>query len=268
MNGDNGVTLNLSDDSSQDRVENDNVVVDEEQQNDEQGMDDSEEEDEEEEEEDDVDLTIIENELVCTNDNDVLIDNWEEDIETDSSDPSLLLHEKAIASSMNKCRTLFKMIKKSTTLTMYMVHQRKTAKIKRSIIPNVRSRWNSTFIMIDSLLALRSIFEKLFNDKHHLNIKHEQTEKLNQLEISSADWNHLSQLHHVLQVFFQSTKILSGKTYPTIRLAYFIVSRLKMFLNNDKDDYPFVKRLKRSILCKMTFCFDQDNEQSDLLKVR
>ena len=74
MNGDNDVTLSLSDDSSQDRVENDNVVVDEEQQNDEQGMDDSEEEDEEEEEEeeeDDVDLTIIENELVCTNDNDV-----------------------------------------------------------------------------------------------------------------------------------------------------------------------------------------------------
>ena len=71
------------------------------------------------------------------------------------------------------------MIRKSTTLTMYIVRQRKKAKIKRSIIPNVCSHWNFEFIMIDSLLALRSIFEKLFNDKHHLNIKHEQIEKLN-----------------------------------------------------------------------------------------
>ncbi|CAF2776273.1 unnamed protein product [Rotaria sp. Silwood2] len=274
MNVDNDAMLNMNDDTLQNQPESEDEAIDQQKSEDEEGMDDSEEEgekeddgeEEEEKEDDSTNSIIVEDEFVCTNDDDILTDNWEENVETDSFDPSLLLHQKTILSLMKKCRTLLTMIKKSTTLTMYMVRERNKANIKRSVIPDVCSRWNSTFVMIDSLKELRPIFEKLFNDKHHLNIKHQQIEKLNQLEISSADWNHLNQLHDVLKIFFQSTELLSGKNYPTIGLAYFLISRLKMFLIKDKDDNAFVKRLKKSILSKMAFYFDQDVDQSDLLK--
>ncbi|CAF3363162.1 unnamed protein product [Rotaria socialis] len=264
MDADNDTMLNMNEDTLQDQPESEDEAIDQQESEDEEGMNDNEEEGEKEG--DDTNSIMVEDEFVCTNDNDKLTDNWEENVETDSSDPSLLLHQKTILSLMKKCRTLLTMIKKSTTLTMYTVRERNKSKLNRSAIPDVCSRWNSTFAMIDSLIALRTIFEKLFNDKHNLNIKPQQIEKLNQLEISSTDWNHFSQLHGVLQIFSQSTELLSGKAYPTIGLAYFFISRLKMFLMKDKDDNAFVKKLKQLILSKMIFYFDQDVDQLDLLK--
>ncbi|CAF4954127.1 unnamed protein product [Rotaria sp. Silwood1] len=105
-------------------------------------------------------------------------------------------------------------------------------------------------MMIDSLKYVPPIIEKLYNDKYRLNIKNDQVEKLNELEITSTEWNHLNQLHHVLKVFYNATNIVSGKTYPAM---------------NSKENMT-VKRLKKLLLSKLIHYFEEDEVQLNLLK--
>ncbi|CAM4837070.1 unnamed protein product [Rotaria magnacalcarata] len=63
------------------------------------------------------------------------------------------------------------------------------ANIKRNLCYDVKSRWNSTFSMIDSLLVLRQLIQKLFNYKHQLTIQSKQVKKLADYELTSDDWN-------------------------------------------------------------------------------
>ena len=102
--------------------------------------------------------------------------------------------------------------------------------------------------MIGLLLALRSSIEKLFHDKHDLNIKHEQLNKLNTLEINTPEWNLLVQLHRVLKGFYYATRPSAGQSYSSIGIAYLVLLRLKLklFLINDKDNNVVVNQLKKS----------------------
>ncbi|CAF1535147.1 unnamed protein product, partial [Didymodactylos carnosus] len=133
---------------------------------------------------------------------------------------------------------------------------------------NVKSRWNSTFCMIDSFLVLREVIERLLNSKHHLPLKSKAITKLAELKLTSDDWAILSQLHFVLQPFFHATKVMSGRPYPSIGFAFDVLMRLKGVL----QDHPpqknsIVKRLKQLLLTKLLFYFESDNEQLYLLKV-
>ena len=101
--------------------------------------------------------------------------------------------------------------------------------------------------MIDSLKAVRPILESLYNDKDNLNITTEQIEKLNQLEITSTEWNYLNQLHYVLKVFHKATTVISAKHYPSIGSAYFILAGLKYFLTTDKNDNSYRQKIKKII---------------------
>ncbi|CAF3901569.1 unnamed protein product [Rotaria sp. Silwood1] len=121
-------------------------------------------------------------------------------------------------------------------------------------------------MMIDSLKYVPPIIEKLYNDKYRLNIKNDQVEKLNELEITSTEWNHLNQLHHVLKVFYNATNIVSGKTYPAMSSAYFIFIKLKSFLMKDSKENMTVKRLKKLLLSKLIHYFEEDEVQLNLLK--
>ena len=121
--------------------------------------------------------------------------------------------------------------------------------------------------MIDSFLNLRSIVEKLFNDKHQLSIRDEQIHLLGTLEITSTEWNHLVQLHQILQVFYHATKIMSGSKYPSIGCAYFVLAKLRLFLSNDVADNAAARRIKKLLLAKYIQYFEDDRQQLNLLKV-
>jgi hypothetical protein len=84
--------------------------------------------------------------------------------------------------------------------------------------------------MIDSFIFLREPIEKLFNDKHRLHIKSKQLIKLADLELTSSDWTMLSQLQTVLRPFFIATTAMSGHRYPSIGFAFYLLTRLKHFL--------------------------------------
>lgn len=159
------------------------------------------------------------------------------------------------------------MIKKSSVFTVYMIKQCKLMKIKRNIIKDVRTRWNSSYFMIDSLIKLRPVIEQLFNDKHHLHIKNEQIESLSSLEISTTEWNYLIQSNNLLEIFHHATKTMSGCSYPSIGLAYFVLIKLKSFLINNKNDNSVIKRMKKSLATQYFHYFEENGSQLKTLKV-
>lgn len=150
---------------------------------------------------------------------------------------------------------------------MFVVQQCQLLKIKRSLSKDLRTRWNSSYLMIASLIDLRAVIEKLLSAKHHLNLRNEQIDALTELEINSTEWNHLVQLRNILQGFFHARKNMSGRTYPSIGSAYFILTKLKNYLADDKNGNPLVKRLKSSSATKLVHYFEEDRSQLNLLKV-
>ena len=215
----------------------------------------------------DSDDSSVNHSSLSANEDACFMDNWEEAIEVEADDASTSVDQRSTLLLLGKCRTLITTIKQSSVLTNHFLKQRNLARIKRNLAKDIRNRWNSSFLMIDSFLILRPIVEKLFTDKHQLSIRDDQIHFLGTLEISTTEWNHLVQLHQILQVFYHATKIMSGTKYPSIGCAYFVLAKLRLFLCNDVADNAVAKRIKKLLLAKYIQYFEDDREQLNLLKV-
>ena len=199
-----------------------------------------------------------EDESIDVNDDDIT-DGWSEGVNESLS--SAVPDQATINSLLRKCRNFISMIKRSTILTTYFDIERKKSNIKRNLCYDVKTRWNSTYHLIDSFLALRPVVERLFNSKHNLRIKQEKLDKLSDLELKSDDWTMLYHLHCVLRPFFHATTAMSGRNYPSVGFAYYLYTRLKNFLQNLSEDNVILKRLKQLLLKQLMHYFEADNDQ-------
>lgn len=198
---------------------------------------------------------------------DEIIDNWLDGITESAVD--IIPDQVMVNNLLRKCRSLISMIKRSTILTNFFDEERKKAHVKRNLSYDVKTRWNSTFHLIDSLLVLREVIDKLFNAKHRLSITQDKIDKISSLELKSDDWSLLSNLNQILRPFFHATRALSGRSYPSIGFAYYIYLRLKNFLqDHSKKDNPIARRLKTLLLKQLVHYFEEDETQLQLLKVR
>ncbi|CAF1538917.1 unnamed protein product, partial [Didymodactylos carnosus] len=133
-------------------------------------------------------------------------DNWSQDLLNECEEED----QKIIFNALSKCRALIKFIKKSSILSSYFDTEKHKLKKKRTLQLDVRTRWNSTYYMIDGLLNLKLVMAKMFDDKNHLKIKNKLKQKLNELELTSNEWSVLSLLHDVLKPFYRATQLISG----------------------------------------------------------
>ncbi|CAF1655165.1 unnamed protein product, partial [Didymodactylos carnosus] len=203
------------------------------------------------------------------NDDYEITDNWEKNLIHDFSyQQSEEVDQKHIICVLKKCRSLCKMIRRSSILTSCFDQERIKCNKKRILMSDVCTRWNSVFYMIDSFLHLKQVVMNLFEHKHRLNIQSKQMKKLQKLEISSNDWNILSLLHDVLQPFYQATKLISGSKYATIGLIYFALYYIRLYLEDAKDDGSTTKRLKKLLLNKFNEYFHNEFDLSSSFKVR
>ena len=124
------------------------------------------------------------------------------------------------------------------------------------------------FYLIDSFIVLCDVVERLFTSKYRLQIKQDHLDQWLNLDLTSDDSIMLLQLHGILQPFFHATRTMSGRRYPTISFVYYLIVRLKMFLQNQsKNNNRFSQRLRQLLLNKLLFYFENDEEQLNLLKV-
>ncbi|CAF4089715.1 unnamed protein product [Rotaria sordida] len=178
-------------------------------------------------------------------------DLWSRDVITDLDLANDL--QQHISTVLNKCRSLIKMVNKSTNLSRYIDKLKDISKIRRSLSIDCKSRWNSTKLMLENMLKLKSLIIQLHSDKHDLSLTTERKIKLASLELTSDEWRTISSLKKALVPFHEATKLISGQKYCTIET------------NVDND--LFVNEIQNNLLDQLVKYIDNDKEQFDLIIV-
>lgn len=144
-------------------------------------------------------------------------------------------------------------------------------KITRSLQLDVRTRWNSSYKMLETFNAHRTLIIELFRKKSILNLTKKQQLRLTSLEFTSDCWFTVELLVKVLKPFYAATKAISASNYPTVGITFFILRRLdKDFLSIVKptDDTLF-NNMKECLLDKMNYYnLIKDPSQTRTIMVR
>lgn len=204
--------------------------------------------------------------------NDVVTGDVENmDIDENDDETNIVLTKEKLAKSIQKSRLLIKLIRHSQILMMYINNEKKEFKITRQLIVDCISRWNSTYLSLQSLLKHKPALLRLFENKRKLALTSKQKEKLNLYELSSDDYAILNSLMDVFDIFYHATYLLSGSKYPTIGLCLYVLRKIKNFLEDEDEDgneqSPVLISLKRFILESFNHYFDENDEQYGLLMV-
>ncbi|CAF0744375.1 unnamed protein product [Rotaria sp. Silwood1] len=199
-----------------------------------------------------------------------IIDNWSidviEDLDT-SSGETVQLH---IGNLMKKCRSMVKLINKSSILTNYVVKLKQQFNIHHSLQLDCKNRWNSSHQLIEVMLMYKKIINKIHSEKRDINLNKKQMNKLSSIELDQFDWKMLELLDFVLKPFVQATKLLNGTPYPTIGISYFAIVQIRDFLEDsntvDDDDWKILFNFKVLLLNQLEKYFFGKDEQWQLMK--
>ena len=135
---------------------------------------------------------------------------------------------------------------------------------------DVRTRWNSTFKLLETLNLYRPIIIDLFQNKVDLDISKKQYQRLAALEFSSDCWYVIELLMKVLKPFYAATKAIGGSEYPTVGLTFFVLRRLeKDFLSTIiPSDALLFNHMKHCLLRRMIYyTVEQDSLQTKTIMV-
>lgn len=104
---------------------------------------------------------------------DDVVGNWEEGV-VESANSAVYAEQLTINQAIIKCRCLVKMVGKSSILSMFFAHYKEQLKIKSSMMIDCRSRWNSTFRLVRTVLLHKPIITRLYAEKYGLNLTKSQ----------------------------------------------------------------------------------------------
>jgi hypothetical protein len=175
--------------------------------------------------------------------------------------------QQHLGTIVNKCRSLIKMINKSTNLTSYMDKLRDIHKIRQSLSNDCKTRWNSTKFMLHNMLKCKALIVQLHSDKHDLSLTSKKKIKLTSLELTSDEWRMITSMDKILTPFYKATKLMSGQKYCTIGTALFAIRKIKHFLETYSENDSFVNEMKNDLLDQFVKYIDDDKEQLDLIIV-
>ena len=197
--------------------------------------------------------------------------NWTVDIEKELDSCSCEKEKQMIGSVLEKCRSLVKLIKESSILIAYINVLKKEFNICRSLQLDCKSRWNSTYRLIETLMIYKRIISKLMSDKHELNLNDKQKRLLTSIEFDKTDWIIIESLENLLRPFSEAIKLVSGSNYSTIGVGLFTIVHIRDFLEDTRSSglnhSKFMLRLKQFLLTNMEKYFNKDSQQFVLIKV-
>jgi len=149
---------------------------------------------------------------------------------------NLIIKESVLSSeTIIKARDLAFVIKNSPKIINILENIALTNNtIFTTIKCDVPTRWNSSYIMIDSLIKNKNILTKV-TSTNILKLK---------------EWNELVTIKSLLEPFYDLTKIVSASKYPTIGLAYSVILSIYKYLNIFSENNKFKHK---SVLMKEKF---------------
>jgi hypothetical protein len=162
----------------------------------------------------------------------------------------------SITDSIENFRLLVSFIKNSSTRTQIL--KEKCIEMNINYVKpkkDIKTRWNSTYDMLERALKLKSVFKALFD----------QNIDFNDFRISEKDWDLFQKLNNFLKIFYEATNILSGSLYSTICVNIPIYEMIiKHLENNEIDKSTIISERANKMLLK--FKKNENEINNDLSK--
>ena len=97
-------------------------------------------------------------------DADLIDDNWAIDVESfDAENHMTTIEKEEITNTLDKCRALIKLIKRSSILMEFLQETKQPFGINRQLVLDCITRWNSTHYMIETFLLHKRVLLTLFD---------------------------------------------------------------------------------------------------------
>jgi hypothetical protein len=154
--------------------------------------------------------------------------------------------------SIDKIRESVKYIKSSQTreeLFQDIVKQLGIVCEKEPSI-DIATRWNSTYLMIDSALPYMEAFYELVEQDPQF-----------KYAPSADDWNMAEAIRSLLKIFFKATQVVSGSSYPTANRYFHEIWSVKLLLEKHTKNK---NQIIASMVSKMQKKFDKYWKESYL----
>ncbi|XP_026396334.1 zinc finger BED domain-containing protein DAYSLEEPER-like [Papaver somniferum] len=112
--------------------------------------------------------------------------------------------------------------------------------IKRGIRQDVKTRWNSTYLMLDSCILYKPVFS-------HLKLVDSDYEDCP----TDEEWEQIEVVTKFLKVFHDLTKIFSGSKYPTSNLYFERICQVQVLLKKEsRNDIEFIRNMVKEMQAK------------------
>lgn len=158
---------------------------------------------------------------------------------------------KGVYELMKKVRIIIKFMRNHTITSEYITKfiMSKTSDDKiGGLVLDMPIRWNSSFLLLDRLIALKDIINNMCSFPNNLTgLLDKQKKRLKELTIHKQEWELLNALRHVLEPFLEATSALSAQHYPTMSLSFRVFHLLSHFLESKPDDEPITVALKETL---------------------
>ncbi|CAF1336977.1 unnamed protein product [Adineta steineri] len=200
-----------------------------------------------------------------------ITDNWSIDL-IECMDPSTCdaIHQH-VGEVMKKCRSFVELINKSSILMNHVSNLKKYFKINRSLQLDCKSRWNSTYHLVEGMLMYKKLIYTLNSGKYDIGLNKKQTTKLSSIELKQDDWKMLELIEFILKPVVHATERVSGSKYATIGLSYFAIFQIREFLEDVDDhtvsDWKLLSYLKSLLLKQVQKYFFDNYTQLKTMKI-
>ncbi|XP_026419636.1 zinc finger BED domain-containing protein RICESLEEPER 1-like [Papaver somniferum] len=112
--------------------------------------------------------------------------------------------------------------------------------LKKGIRQDVKTRWNSTYLMLDSCILYKPVLS-------HLKLVDSDYEDCP----TNEEWEQIEVVTKLLKVFHELTKVFSGSKYPTSNLYFERICQVQVLLKKEsRSNIEFIRNMVKEMQAK------------------